>query len=152
MWTLDDIDHFGGRRGSRPHFLEAAQQPLSDIASKYGLSADYSRFPGTPELLWCSGIVASDFVEDTGDEQIDEWRGSDSESCWDINISVDEVEQKVVVNFEGRSLLRHARGESAEQLGSPKPKPLELGSEVGVAATRLAGLLDGMLGSFLKQS
>ena len=107
MWTLVNQRDLGGRRKSSgsPEFLEALQAPLTAVAEKYGLSSGFSETPRSTELLWCSGIVPSDFLQQTGDEQIEGWRAEDNSACWDINMAFDEAEQTIHVDFEGHSLL-----------------------------------------------
>ena len=153
MWTLVNQRDLGGRNptSGSSEFLTALQAPLSGVAAKYGLSSGFSEFPGSTELLWCSGIVASDFLEQTGDEQIESWRAEDDEACWDINMAFDEAEQTIHVDFEGHSLLRSTDALQLDHShGGPELQRLELGADLQVAATSLAEHLDRLLGKILK--
>lgn len=153
MWTLVNQRDLGGRKPTPggAEFLEALQAPLKAVAAKYGLSSGFSEFPGSTELLWCSGIVASDFLQQTGDEQIESWRAEDEAACWDINMAFDEAEQTIHVDFGGHSLLRSADTFQLDRgHGRPDPQRLELGADLQVAATSLAEHLDRMLGKILK--
>ncbi len=153
MWTLVNQRDLGGRKPTSggAEFLTALQAPLSGVAAKYGLSQGFSETPRSTELLWCSGIVASDFLHQTGDQQIENWRVEDDSVCWDINMAFDEVEQTIHVDFEGHSLLRSAGGFQLDHDNDgPEPKPLELGTDLDSAATSLTEHLDRLLGRTIK--
>ena len=153
MWTLVDENDLGGRSPStgNPQFLESLQAPLKKIAAKYGLSGAYSEFPQSVELLWCSAVVADDFLPNTGDEQIETWQAEDNSRCWDINMAFDEIDNVIHVDFEGESLLLSASGLPLGYFSDePEPEPLQLGDDVEIAAATLVDLLDQMLASILK--
>ncbi len=152
MWYLVDNRDLGGREDSaeKPLFLDALQAPLTVVAAKYALSSGYSEFPKGVDLLWCTGLVASDFLDETGVEPIELWRAEEDRSrCWDINMKFDEVAKTIHVDFEGESLLHGSHGLRLYQL-PVEPESLALGADVEVAASNLGELLDQMLGSILK--
>ena len=151
MWTLVNGSEYAGRSpaSGEPQFLEVLQSPLTEIAAKYRLSNVFSEFPRSVELLWCSGIVPGDFLEDTGIDQIETWR-AESDTCWDINMHFDEIAQTVNVDFEGQSLLRSARGlPRGRYRALPTPETLGLDAEVKGAAATVVRLLDHMLAGML---
>ncbi len=149
MWTLCDSGNgfSGDIRVSSPNF-EKLRTVLDAIASTHGLSDAYAGM-WEGDLLWCTGITGDRFREESDDPEILRWRNEPSgDRCWDIHVFANEKHTQIAVDFEGRSLVRHAL-----EIDNHRPTvadELALGEDFDTAAKKLGALLDAMLSDILQ--